>query len=215
MFISKERIERELKDEEDWKALTPKEKRMFLLYCTNGFDGLKAYVDVYDPENRDRVVKFPGSKAEAIVAKPDFEYCFDLFSDLLQSMVAKKTNAELFNHYYTLATYNPLDFMNEEGEFAFESIEEAKEVLGHKAICITGLNREVHPKNPEITTIKVQLYNRSVALKELSKFSKFMGEEANGAVSMPNINIDLGEARFDPKMDEINAQRYNIDGWKE
>lgn len=208
MFISKERIENELKDEEEFKNMTPKERRFFLEYCTNGFKALDAYYDVFEPETKQRVVKFPGSKAEAIVAKPDFEYCFDLFSDLLQSMVAKKTNAELFNHYYTLATYNPLDFMNEEGEFAFESIEEAKEILGHKAICITGLSKEAHPKDPSITVIKVQLYNRSTALKELSKFSQFFGSDAVGGHGFADININLGSnSNSNPTLEDDQKMR--------
>ncbi len=212
MFISKERIERELKDEDDWNALTPKEKRMFLLYCTNGFDGLKAYVEVYDPENRERVVKFPGSKAEAIVAKVEFENCLEIYGNLLKEMASSKINSQLFLYYCNLAFYNICDYVNERGEFRFESMEEAREVLGSKAVAIVGIHTELHPKDPSIEITKVSLFPREKAMRELQRFSKFMGEEMNGAVAMPNINIDLGDARFDPKMDEINAQRYKIDG---
>lgn len=208
MFLSKERIEHELKDEQEYKDLTPKEKRFFLEYCTNGFLALEAYYDVYEPETKTRLVKFPGSKAEGIVASPNFEYCFDLFSDLLQSMVAKKTNAEIFNHYYTLATYNPLDFMNEEGEFAFDSIQTAKEILGQKAICIVGLSRESHPKDPSITIVKVQLYNRSVALKELAKFSRFFGSDEVGGHGFADINISLGSNMNDkPTLEDDQKAR--------
>ena len=45
-------------------------------------------------------------------------------------------------------------------------------------------------KGPGI--IKVQLYNRSVALKELSKFSQFFGSDAVGGHGFADININLG-----------------------
>lgn len=112
-----------------------------------------------------------------------------------------------------MSFYNIFEYIDTEGNFLYESIEEAREILGDaKCAPILGITKTLHPKDASIEIHTVSLYPRDKGLLQLQKFSKFMGEESNGAIAMPNINIDLGDARFDPKMDEINAQRYKIDG---
>ncbi len=214
MFISKERIERELKDEDDWNALTPKEKRMFLLYCTNGFDGLKAYMEVYDPENRERVVKFPGSKAEAIIAKVEFENCLEIYGNLLKEMASTKVNNQIFLYWTSLAFYNIFDYIDTEGNFRYESIEEAKEILGEaKCAPILGITKTLHPKDASIEIHTVSLYPRDKALLQLQKFSSFFGEDVGGGNGFANINFNMGNGDFvlpTKEADEAKREKYGL-----
>ena len=213
MFVSKERIERELKDEEAFKEMTPKERRMFIVYCTNGFDALQAYNDVYAPEDKIRIIKFPGSKAETIVASENFEECLNIYGDMLKELAATRVNSEIFLYWTNLSFYDIFDYIDIDGSFKYESIDEAREILGPaKCAPILSIVKTLHPKDPSIEINTVNLFPREKALKELQRFSQFYKEESTGATAMPNINIDLGNARFDPKMDEVNASKYKIDG---
>lgn len=210
MFITKEEIKKELLEEDAWKALTPKEKEMFLIYCTNGHEEVEAYKDVYVKEDSDKVVKFPGKKAANIISKDEFQECFEVYAEILRDAVSMRTNAHLFNLYYMLSTYNILDYVDEIGAFKFKSIEEAKEILGLKALAIVGLDVTMHPKDPTKVITVPKLADRAKNMKELSKFSKFFGSEEAGGTGMGSVQLNTTMPGFDKDSDAKNREKYGL-----
>jgi len=210
VFITKEEIKQELDGEECWSALTPKEKRMFLIYCTNGHEEVEAFKDVYITEESTRVIKFPGKKAAEILAKEDFQECFSIYAETLREAVSTKANAFLFNQYFILSTYNVLDYVDSIGAFKFKSIEEAKEILGIKAMAITGLDVTMHPRDPDKTITVPKLADRYKAMKELARFTKYYGSEEAGGVGLGDVSISSKLARVTVEDDEVNRRRIGL-----
>ena len=211
MFITKVEITKELVEEDCWVRLSPKEKKMFLAYCINGLDENEAYKDVYVDEDSDRANQFPAKKAAKIVAKDDFQECFDIYAELLRETAAVKTNAHLFNIYWNMACYSVFDFIDENGEFRYKSVEEAQERLGIKAVAIQSIDTTMHPRDPDRTIRKVNFVSREKALKELAKFSKFYGEqEAGGGAGMGQIIINAANPEFNPEDDEKNRREFGL-----
>lgn len=206
MWINKEEILKEVEEEDCWKDLSPKERKMFLEYCVNGLDELAAYKEVYCNDDGERVVKFPGKKAATILAKDAFQECFEIYGEILQEVASTKTNAHLYTQYVIMATWNILDYVDFDGAFKFKDIEEAREVLGVKALAITGFNVSVHPKDSTKTMTVPILADRSKAMKELAKFSKFYGAEESGGKGLGTITVDLGDAVFS-KEKEIERRK--------
>jgi hypothetical protein len=215
MLVTKFEIEQELKEEVSYKNLSPKEREMLLLYLTNGMDELEAYKDVYMSEESEKVVKFPGKVAAKIVAKPDFQDCIALYGDFLNMYASSRTNVHLYNMYVALATYSILDFVDEYGAFKFNSIQEAKDQLGIKASAITGFNVTMHPKDPEkIMTVPI-LADRMKAMKELSKFSKFLGEMSESEQGLSNITVNTSLATISIEDDERRRRELRLVNGKE
>ncbi len=210
MFITKEEIKSELKDEECWQELSPKEKRMFLEYCTNGHEEVLAYKEVYVDPQSDRVVKFPGKKAAEILAKQSFSECFEVYSEILREAVSMKANAHLWNQYYVMATWNILDFVDEIGQFKFKDIDEAREQLGIKALAIAGLDVAMHPRDPSKTMTIPKMMDKYKAMKELSRFTKFYGSEEAGGIGLGTISINSQLATVTVEGDEINRRRIGL-----
>lgn len=210
MFLTKEEIKKELKDEDCWKDLKPKEREMFLLYCTNGHEEVEAFKDVYCREDSERTVKFPGKKAAEVLAKEAFSECFEIYAEVLRDMASLKTNAHLYNQYLAMATYNALDFIDVEGNFKFQSVEEAKERLGIKAMALTGLEVTMHPRDPSITMIVPKFCDRHKAMKELARFSKFYGSEEAGGKGLGTITVDLGDAVFDKAVEDKRRKELGV-----
>lgn len=211
MFITQELLKSELKEEDCWLELSPKEKKMFLEYATNGMQALQAYEKVYIDEESDRVVKFPGKKANAIVAKNCFQECINLYAELIKEHAMANTNAQLFNTCWHLAFYNVFDFINEDGSFKFESVEEAKEILGIKALAITGIETTMHPKFPDKTITTVKFINRQKYMDYLTKVTKFLGEESGAGTGMGQVIVNAQMASFNPEDDEVNRKRYGLE----
>lgn len=211
MFITKEEIKSELKEEDCWKNLSPKEKQMFLEYCTNGHDEVQAYKDVYIDPNAERVVKFPGKKAAEILAKPYFSDCFDIYAELLREAVSMKANAHLWNQYYIMSTWNILDYVDSIGAFKFESIEQAREQLGIKALAIAGLDVAMHPRDPSKTITVPKMVDKYKAMKELARFSKFYGSEESGGMGMGNLIVNTSLAEVSVDTDVQNRKRLGIE----
>lgn len=210
MFITKEEIKKELKDEDCWKELKPKEREMFLRYCTNGHEEVEAFKDVYCTEDAERKVRFPAKKAAEIMAKEAFNECFEIYADLLQEFAATRTNAHLYNNYLIIATANILDYTDNIGQFKFKDIEEARERLGAKALAIEKLELTAHPRDPNSTITVPKLYDKFKAMKELAKFSKFYGEEAGGGAGLGDISISSHLATVTKFDDEKNRQRLGV-----
>lgn len=211
MFITKEEIRHELIEEECWKDLSPKEKKMFLTYCTNGQDELRAYMDVYADPDPERVIKTPGKKAQAILAKESFQECVAIYAEILREAVSTKANAWMFTRYFEIASANILDFVDEIGQFKFSSIEEAKEQLGAKALAIAKLDLTMHPKDADKTITVPVLYDRYKAMKELAKFTKYYGSEEAGGVGLGDITIHSQLATVTKETDEFNRKRLGIE----
>lgn len=211
MFITKEEIKKAIKGEDCWKDLSPREQKMFLLYCTNGLEETSAYLDVYQREDKKRVIKFPGKLAADILAKQSFQACFNLYSGLIAEIAPTKVNAQLFNVYYNQAFYNIFDFMDENGEFRYTSVQEAKERLGPKAVAIQSIDTTMHPKDPNRVVRKVTFISRAKAMKELSRFTKFIEEESGAGSGMGNVVMNVQMPSFDPKEDEVNRKKYGFD----
>lgn len=211
MFITKEEIKNELKDEECWKkGLSKNEKEMFLIYCTNGHEELHAFEDVYMREDVTRKIKFPGIMANEIVAKEAFQDCIAIYADILREAVSTKANAWMFNQYYAIATANHLDFVDEIGQFKFKSIKEAQEILGIKALAIERLEVTAHPRDPKSIMTVPKLYDKFKAMKELAKFTKFYGSEEAGGVGLGEVSISSKLAVVNKEDDEVNRRRIGL-----
>lgn len=210
MFITKEEIKKELKDEDCWKELKPKEKEFFLYYCTNGLDLVSAFKEVYCSEDSSRTVKFPAKKAAEIRAKESFNECYEIYCNILQEYASARTNAHFFNQYFYMATYNVLDFVDEIGAFKFKSIKDAKEILGPKAMALTGLDVTMHPRDPNKTITVPKFCDRAKAMKELAKVTKLFGSEEGAGTGMGQVVINAEMATFNPEDDEKNRRKYNL-----
>jgi hypothetical protein len=210
VWINKEEILKEVEEEDCWKDLSAKEKKMFLAYCVNGLDYVKAYKDVYMDTESSRVVKFPGDKAAIIVAKDSFQECFEIYGEALQEAASTKTNAHLYNQYVIMATANLLDYVDEIGQFKFKSIQEAKDILGEKALAIVGFQVSVHPKDPKKTMTVPVLADKMKAMKELAKFSKLFGEAESGGKGLGTISIDLGNAVFNKEEEDRKRKELGV-----
>lgn len=208
MFITKEEIKSELKDEECYLNLSPKEKKFLLEYLTNGLQGTTAYLEVYT--DNQRVIKFPGKKANEIIAKPDFQDCFNLYSDIIRKIAPDKVNAQLFNLFWHQAFYNVFDFIKRDGSFKFDTIEDAKEQLGMKAMAIQGIETVMHPRDPNKTMTMVKFINRDKAAKEISKYTKFLGEETGAGSGMGQVVIKAEMQPFDPSEDDRRRKEFNL-----
>jgi hypothetical protein len=210
VWINKEEILKEVQEEDCWKDLTPKEKKMFLAYCTNGLDYVKAFEDVYMSSESDRAVKFPGKKAAVIIAKDAFQECFEIYGEILQEVASTKTNAHLYNQYVIMCTWNILDYVDFNGAFKFKNIEEAKDKLGEKALAIVGFQVSVHPKDPTKTMTVPVMADKMKAMKELAKFSKFFGEAESGGKGLGLITVDLGDAVFSKEAEKKRREELGI-----
>ena len=211
MFITKAEITKELVEEDCWVRLSPKEKKMFLAYCINGLDENEAYKDVYVDEDSDRANPFPAKKAAKIVAKDDFQECFDIYAELLRETAAVKTNAHLFNIYWNMACYSVFDFIDENGEFRYKSVEEAQERLGIKAVAIQSIDTTMHPRDPDRTIRKVNFVSREKALKELAKFSKFYGEQEGSAGSgLDQVIVNTSAATYTKEQDDARRKELKL-----
>jgi hypothetical protein len=211
VFITKEEIRNELKDEECWKALPPKEKKFFLQYCINGLDGTEAYKDVYMSNESGRTVKFPGKKANEIIAKDEVQECFEIYGDLVKETAPSKVNMQIFNLLYNQAFYSPFDFMDTQGEFLYDTVEEAKEKLGVKALAIKEITTTMHPKDPDRVVKKVIFHNRSKAVDALSKYTQFIEKENQAGSGMGQVVLTTQMPKFDPADDEVNRKRYGLE----
>ena len=202
MFLNKEEVKKELHEKECWKSLTPKEKKMFLVYVTNGLDEVEAYNDIYVDEDASRVIKFPAVKASQVTAKEDWQECFQIYAEVLQEVASVKTNAHLYNQYVIMATYNILDYVDMYGAFKFKTIEEAKEKLGVKALAIVGFDVSVHPRDPKAVMTVPKLADRMKAMDKLSKFSKFFGEQELGGSALSSITVNTSLAEISIEDDD-------------
>jgi hypothetical protein len=211
IILGKEEIRKQIKDEIAWSELSPKERKFFLNYVTNGHKPQEAYLEAYKNEDDPtREIKYPDHKAQRILAKDSFRECYELFAGLLQSIVATKSHPMIYEHYMILATYDIFDYIDTDGYFKYKSIDEARAALGKKAIVITGIETTMHPKNPAITVQTVKLYPRDKALEKLAKFVKFYGaEDIGGGTSMPDININLGST--DDNIDFVAQDKKNLE----
>ena len=210
MFISKQEITQALKDEGMLTNLTPKNREFFLEYCINGHDALQAYLDTMVDESSGRTNKFPGEKANEIVAKQEFRECFEVYVELLKDIAGVKTNSSIFNVYQVMAFYNPLDYLDDTGQFKYTSIDEAKEQLGIKALAIKSIDLSVHPRDPKAVLRTITFVDRFKSLKELQRFSKFIDEAESGGEKLGNITIDLGNEQFSIESENKRRQELNI-----
>lgn len=211
MFISKQEITQALKDEGVLTNLSPKNREFFLEYCINGHNAEQAFLDTIGSDQSERVIKYPGEKANEIVAKEEFRECFEVYVDLLKEIAGVKTNSSIFNVYQAMSFYNPLDYLNDQGEFKFDSVEDAKEQLGIKALAIKSIDLSAHPRDPNAVIRTVTFVDRFKSLKELQRFSKFIDEAETGGPAMPTVHIDLGHNNtFNPEDEEQKMRELGL-----
>jgi len=167
---------------------------------------------VYVDEESERAVTNPAKKAAKILAKEAFSECLDIYAEILRETVSMRMNAHLFNMHYVCATWNILDFVDKWGAFKFKDMEEAKEILGIKALAIEGFTVTMHPRDPDVVMTVPTMANRAKNMKELAKFSKFYGELDGGAggKGLGAITLITDPVPFNKNIDEINRGRLGI-----
>jgi hypothetical protein len=211
MFISKEEIKSELKEEECFNLLTPKERTMFLAYCTNGLNLVDAYKFAYEDPTGQTTLKNPGKKSGTVASKEAWRDCFDIYGEMLRELATMVTNVQLYHMYAAMATYNIFDYVDEYGAFKFDDMDQAKEILGIKAYAIRKVTTQMHPKDPDVTMTTVEFVDRQKAMEQLAKYTKFLGTDEAGGAGIGHISIQTGNAEFRPEDDAMLRKKYGLE----
>ncbi len=211
MFISRYAIEAELKEEEDWGLLTPKQRQMFLNFCTNGMDEVKAYEEAYSAPDGLVTVKFPAKKASQIVATEQWRNCYDIFGEMIRELATMNTNIQLYQMYSAMANYSIFDFIDKDGAFKYDNMDHAKEILGIKAYALKGLDIKMHPKDVDATIVTPVFVDRQKAMDKLAQYTKFLGSEEAGGNGIGHISIQTGNAEFKASDDAMLRKKYGLE----
>jgi len=180
-----------LEKESTWfRVLKPQEKLFVAEVCMNG-------------GHADKAAKKAGRKGvgtllsnEAIIeAKKEF------MTAVLSTRVAE-LETKITDVLWKRAFYNPFDLIDELGQpltadgSPYDSdtfdLKEYKERLGDWAVCIEGVKRLLHPRNPDITVITLELADRRQALKELTSYIGMSHEDTaeKGSSFVVNVSVD-------------------------
>ncbi len=211
MFISREEIKSELKDEDCWKQLMPKEREMFLNYATNGLDQVKAYEEAYSDPQGLVTVKQPAKKAGIVCSKEAFRDAFDIYGEMLRELATLVTNVQLYHMYVAMATYNIFDFVDGDGAFKYDDVQHAKEILGIKAYALKGLAVAMHPKDIDATIVTPVFVDRQKAMEKLAQYTKFLGTDEAGGAGIGQVQIQTGNAEFRASDDAMLRKKYGLE----
>lgn len=179
------------------EGLTPKELVFVYHYCTNDFKALDAYQMTYG-----------GSKstarrlsADALLKKPKIRRVIKRYLSELMGISKDKLTAEIFDIYYTQATFLPSDIIDENGKLK----KPLKELSPSLQRCIDSIVVKKNATGIENTVIK--LIDRSVAMEKLQQHINFCNNDVNIKHSLSSDMSEKLSNMFDSFRDSVNNQK--------
>lgn len=186
------------KDSKYFKTLVPKQKLFVAEYCTNGF------------------VKSKACKSVKISNKTATEYLEDKVvlqarEEFVAAVLAERASqleSRIVDTLWKRAFYNPLMFIDQRGQprtsdgLPFDpldfDLDEYMERLGDWVVCITGIKSFVHPKDPNVVSVIVELADRDKALKSLSAYVGLARADEGSGVSSFIVNLNIKDDNKTP-----------------
>lgn len=176
------------------ERLTPNELIFLYHFCNNDFMPLEAYQATFGGA-RSRANRI---KAEALLKKQTIRRVIQRYLAERLGLQKDKLKAELFDLYYTQATFLPSDIINEEGELK-TSLEKMPRNLQR---CIESIITKKTPSGIKNVTIK--LVDRSIAMDKLQQWVGFVQNDINVKHSIGDGVAEKLAGMFESLRNEID-----------
>lgn len=145
-------------------GLTPQELKFLALYCNNGFDAIEAYKVCWPVQAR--AMSSAELRVEALTVANQRHIKIGV-QRFIASVVDPQRDifeAELLTVLKTRAMYDPMDYINEEGE-----AKDLNEIERTKRYAIDDYDVSFYGRSAEKKVKRVKLANRPQAIKQLQE----------------------------------------------
>jgi phage terminase small subunit len=183
--------------------LTAKERNFVLFYCTNDLcflNGTKSYQKAYKKFDKDKgSFDEPSDEVAAacssrMLRKAKVKQAIGMLLKQTQQEIDETNTYRILFMLNLLATYNPADIINSEGEF----VKDIKD-LGPLAFCIKSIERQ-YDKNGDFIGTRITLADREKYLSMLTKYLNLVREVTEDTRDIPLL---MGASKL--SIEEFNS----------